>query len=114
MRRREFITLLGGASAWPLAARSQQSERIRRIGVLMPNTANDSEAHARYAAFLQGVQEFGWGVGRNVRIDSRWSGSSADNIRKYAAELVALAPDIILTTGSAGVGPALEATRPVP
>jgi DNA-binding LacI/PurR family transcriptional regulator len=89
MRRREFITLLGGAAAWPLAARAQQGERVRRIGVLMGQAANDPEGQARLAAFLQGLQELGWSVGRNVRIDIRWSAGNAADAHKYAAELVA-------------------------
>ena len=115
LRRREFITLLGGSAAgWPLAARAQQPERMRRIGVLTGAAADDPEAQARIAAFLQGLQQLGWTDGRNVRIDYRWGAGNADNIRKYAAELVALAPDVILATGSAAMGPLLQATRTVP
>ena len=115
MRRREFITLLGGAAAaWPLAARAQQGERVRRIGVLMTTAADDPEAQARIAAFLQGLQQLGWADGRNVRIDTRWGAGDADRVRRYAAELVALAPDVILATGSSTVGPLLQATRTVP
>jgi putative ABC transport system substrate-binding protein len=115
MRRREFITLLGGAAiAWPLAARAQQGERMRRIGVLMNTAADDPEGQARMAAFQQGLQQLGWSNGRNVRIDTRWSAGDAKDIRKYAAELVALAPDVILTTGAATVGPVQQATRTVP
>ena len=114
MRRREFITLIGGAAAWPLAARGQQGERVRRIGVLMSLAADDPEDQARLAAFLQGLQEFGWAVGRNIRIETRWSRGNAADARKYAAELVALAPDAILTTGGAGVEPLLQATRTLP
>ena len=114
MQRRELITLLGSAAAWPLAARAQQPERMRRIGVLMNLAADDPEAQARIAAFLQGLQQLGWTVGRNVRIDYRWAAGDADDIRRYAAELVALAPDVILATGSATVGPLLQATRTVP
>jgi putative tryptophan/tyrosine transport system substrate-binding protein len=115
MRRREFITLLGGAAAaWPLAAHAQQAERTRRIGVLMHLAADDPEAQARIGAFLQGLQEWGWAVGRNVRIEYRWAAGDAERIRKYAAELVALAPDVILATGGAVVGPLLEATSTVP
>ena len=92
MKRREFLTLLGGAAAgWPLAARAQQRERLRRIGVLMPSAADDPEFQARMTAFLQGLAQLGWLDGRNVRIDSRWGVADADRIRKYAAELVALA-----------------------
>jgi hypothetical protein len=89
MRRREFITLLGGTAAWPLAARAQQGERVRHVGVLMNLAATDAEGQARLAAFLQGLQEYGWTVGRNMRIDIRWTAGNADDIRKYAAELVA-------------------------
>jgi putative ABC transport system substrate-binding protein len=114
MRRREFIALLGGAAAWPLAARAQQGERMRRIGVLNPIPADHQEAPARTAAFQQGLQQLGWTVGLNVRIDYRWSGGDAGNIRKHAWELVALAPDVILASGVAALGPLLEATRTVP
>ena len=97
MRRREFVTLLGGAAAaWPLAARAQQPERMRRIGVLMHAPRTIREGQARLAAFLQGLQQLGWTDGRNVRIDTRWAAGDAERIRKYAAELVALAPDVIL------------------
>ena len=115
MQRREFITLLGGAAvAWPLAARAQQPERMRRIGVLMPGTADDADYQARMAAFLQGLQQLGWSDGRNVRIDIRWATADADQIRRHAAELVALAPDVILAPGATTVGPLLQATRTVP
>ena len=114
MKRREFITLLGGAAAWPITARAQQPDRVRQIGVLMTATVADPEAQARLAAFQQEMQQLGWVVGRNVRIDTRWGGSNAESIRRYAAELVALAPDVILATGSLGVGPLLQATRAVP
>ena len=115
MRRRDFITLLGGATfALPLAARAQQPDRMRRIGVLMGLAADDPEGQARLAAFLQGLQESGWTVGRNVRIDYRWGGGDADHFRKQAAELVALAPDVILATGSPVVEALLQATRTVP
>jgi putative ABC transport system substrate-binding protein len=104
MRRREFITLLGGAAAtWPLAARGQQGERVRRIGVLINMAADDPEGHARITAFAQGLQEAGWTTGRNVRIDYRWGGGGADAMAKYAAELVALAPDVILAATSSSV-----------
>jgi putative ABC transport system substrate-binding protein len=115
MRRREFITLLGGAAAgWPLAARAQQSDRIRRIGVLTGLAADDADAQARYAAFVKRLQQLGWTDGRNVRIDARWGAGDADDIRKYAAELAALAPDVILTTGATAVASMLQATRTVP
>jgi putative tryptophan/tyrosine transport system substrate-binding protein len=114
MRRRQFITLLGGAAAWPLAARAQQPDRMRRIGVLMNLAADDTEAQARLAAFLQGLQELGWTVGRNVQIDYRWSAADADRIRKSAPELVALAPDVIVATSSPVTAALLQATRTIP
>jgi putative tryptophan/tyrosine transport system substrate-binding protein len=114
MRRRQFITLLGGAAAWPLAARAQQGKRMRRVGALMPYAANDPHAQARNAAFLQGLQQLGWTVGTNVQIDYRWSAGNEDDTRKYAAELIALAPDVIFASGSAAVGPLRRATRTVP
>jgi ABC-type uncharacterized transport system substrate-binding protein len=116
LRRREFITLLGGAAAaWPLAARAQQQpERMRRIGVLTNLVADDPEAQARVGAFLQGLQELGWAVGRNMRIEYRWGAGDADRTRGYAAELVALAPDVILTSGASALAPLLQATRSVP
>src|SRR5262245_3819404 len=114
MRRRTFITLLGGAAAaWPLAARAQQ-ERVRRIGVLMPNAADDPEYQVRMTAFLQELAQLGWIDGRNVRIDTRWGGGDADRIRKYAAELVGVAPDVILANSSAALASLLQATRTVP
>jgi putative ABC transport system substrate-binding protein len=114
MRRREFITLVGGAAAWPLAARGQQGERVRRIGVLAGVGASDLDAQARLAAFLQALQQLGWTNGRNVRLDVRWAAGNADDARKYAAELVALGPDVILAHGGSVVGPLLQATRTVP
>jgi putative ABC transport system substrate-binding protein len=115
MRRRDFITLLGGAAvAWPRTARAQQPERMRRIGVLLPQAADDRVGQARLAAFLQGLQQLGWTDGRNVRIDTRWGAGDADRIRRDAAELVALAPDVILTSGASTLGPLLQATRTVP
>src|SRR6476660_761966 len=115
MRRREFITLLGGtAVAVPLGVRAQQPERMRHIGVLMSTAADDAESQARIAAFLQGLQQLGWTDGRNVRVDNRWIVGSADDMRKYAAELIALAPDVILATGSSVLGQLLQATRTVP
>ncbi len=113
--RREFITLLGGAAvAWPLAARAQQGGPMRRIGVLMNLASDDAIGQGRIAAFLQGLQQLGWTDGRNVRIETRWGASDADRIRKYAAELVAFAPDVILTAGTPTLGPLLQATRAVP
>jgi putative ABC transport system substrate-binding protein len=115
MKRRDLITLLGGAAiAWPLAARAQQGEPMRRIGVLLPATADDSDYQARVGAFLQGLQELGWTIGRNMRIDTRWAGVKADDVRRHAAELAAFAPDVILATGASTVGPLLQATRTVP
>jgi len=113
--RRQFISALGGATvAWPLAARAQQGERMRRIGVLGGASADDPTEQARYAAFLEGLQQLGWTDDRNVRIDTRWAEGNAANSGKYAAELVALAPDVILSEGSANAGPLLEATHTVP
>jgi len=116
MKRRAFITFLGGAAAWPLAARAQQPERMRRIGVLMNLAAADPESTARVTAFAQGLQESGWTIGRNVQIDTRWAAADADLFRRYAAELVALAPDIILILagGGAVVPSLLQATRAIP
>ena len=115
MQRREFITLLGGAAAaWPLAVRAQQPERMRRIGVIVPFAANDSEAQSRVGAFLQELQQLGWSIGRNVRIDTRWAGGNANDIRKQSVEMAALAPDVILAHGSSVVGQLLQATRTVP
>jgi putative ABC transport system substrate-binding protein len=112
--RREFITLLGGAAAWPVAARAQQPERMRRIGVLMNSTADDPESQARLGAFMQGLYGLGWIVGRNLQIESRWSAADAGTLRKHAAELVALAPDVILAGVGGIVAPLLQATRTVP
>ena len=114
--RRKFIATLGGmVFAWPLAVRAQQGERMRRIGVLMPNAAaDDPNGQAFYAAFLQGLEQLGWTDGRNVHIDTRWTAGNATNIRKYAAELVALGPDVIMTSGGATMGPLLQAIRTVP
>jgi putative ABC transport system substrate-binding protein len=115
VRRREFISLLAGAAAaWPLAAHAQQPDRMRRIGVLMSLTADDPEGQVRLTAFLQGLQQLGWTDGRNVRIDTRWGAGDADRSRRYAAELVALAPDVILASGTSTMGPLLRATRTVP
>jgi putative tryptophan/tyrosine transport system substrate-binding protein len=115
VRRRQFITLLGSAvAAWPLAAQGQQREKLRRIGVLLPAAPDDLEFQTRVGAFLQGLQELGWTIGRNVRIETHWATSDRLGIRKQAAELVALAPDVILAFGASTVGPLLEATRTVP
>jgi putative ABC transport system substrate-binding protein len=113
--RREFTAVLGSAAvAWPLAARAQQSEGMRRIGVLGGIAADDPENQARYAAFLQGLQQSGWTVGRNVKIDARWGAGNAADTRKHAAELVSLTPDVIFAIGSISVGAFLQASRTVP
>jgi len=115
VKRRDFITLLGGAAvAWPLGARAQQREKMRRIGVLMPLGADDAEGHARLSAFLQGLQELGWTDGRNLRIDARWGAGAVDRYRRHAAELVALTPDILVTAGAPAVEALQGATRTVP
>ena len=115
MKRREFIMLIRGAVAvWPLAARAQQLERIWRIGVLMSLAADDKEGQARLNAFVQSLQELGWTDGSNLRIDTRWAAGEGAKGRKYAAELVALAPDVILASGGSIVGPLLQATHTVP
>ena len=115
LKRRDFITLLGSAAAaWPLVARAQQPDRMRRIGILLPVAADDAEFQTRVGAFLQGLQQLGWTIGRNVRIDTRWAGATPAEIRKHAAELVALAPDVILAHGAPTLGPLLQATRTVP
>ena len=113
MRRREFITLIGGAAAWPLAARAQQG-RMRRIGVLLPSAADDADFQTFFGAFLQTLAQLGWSIGSNVRIDTRWATANAANIRKHAAELVALAPDVILAHGGSTVSPMQQATRTIP
>ena len=114
MRRREFIVALGGAAAaWPLAARAQGGERVRRIGVLMSLAADDPESQARLTAFAQGLQELGWSVGRNLRVDYRWGGGDSNHYRRSVAELLELAPDVVVTSGSAATG-ALQATSGVP
>ena len=114
MRRREFVTLLGAAGTWPLAARAQQPERMRRIGILLAATADDAELQAWVGAFLQALALLGWTIGRNVRIDTRWATANAADIRRHAAELAALAPDVILAHGASTVRPLLQATRTVP
>src|SRR5215211_686489 len=98
---------------WPVAARAAAREKVRRIGVLMPLAADDPESHARLAAFAQGLQQLGWTIGRHVRIETRWGSADTDVTRKYAAELAALEPDVILANGSAAVAPLLHATRAV-
>jgi putative ABC transport system substrate-binding protein len=113
MRRREFISLLGGVATWPLAARAQQGEGVRRIGVLMHLAADDPEGQARFTAFLQGLQQLGWTDGRNARVDTRWGANNAERGR-YAAELVALAPDVILASTTPGMMALQQSTRTVP
>ena len=115
IRRRDFITLLGSAAAvWPVATRAQQSERMRRIGVLMNIAADDPEAQARMTAFAQELAQLGWIAGRNVKIDSHWPAADNERVRRYAAELVALAPDVIVASSSQVVAALIEATRIVP
>src|SRR5258708_15035673 len=115
MRRREFLGVLGGAAAtWPLVARAQQPERVRRIGVLINVAADDPEARTRIAALVQGLERLGWTDGRNVRIEYRWGAGDADRFRRYAAELAALAPDVILTSAGAIVQALQQVTRVVP
>jgi putative tryptophan/tyrosine transport system substrate-binding protein len=115
MRRREFITLVGGAAAWPMVARAQQNERVRRIGVLVASPADDAEWKARLAAFNEGLAQLGWIEGRNVRVDTRWATTNADDLRKQAAELVATTPDVLVAaSGTTSVAPLLQATRTVP
>src|SRR6266480_3044030 len=113
--RRQFVTLLGGAAAWPLAARAQQGERMRRVGVLVAAAADDPEYQARNVAFLQSLQQLGSADGSNVRIDTRWATTNSDDVRRHAAELAALAPDVLVAaTGTATAAPLLQATRTVP
>ena len=115
MQRRDFITLLGGAvAAWPLAAQAQQPEQMRRIGILMNRAANDAEGQARLAAFRQALEQLGWSEGRNIRIDIRWGEDKNDLERKYAAELVALAPDVILASGTMSVAASQALSRTLP
>src|SRR4051812_49819961 len=115
MRRREFIALIGGATvAWPIAARAQQPDRVRRIGVLLGLTANDPEGQARIEAFLQALHQLGWTDGLNIQILRRFTDGDADRARAYAAELVALAPDLVLTSGASTTGVILPASRSVP
>jgi putative ABC transport system substrate-binding protein len=115
MQRRQFITLVGGTViAWPLSARAQQGDRVRRIGVLMQLAEDDPQSRTEVEAFLRGLQELGWSEGRNLRIDTRWSGGDADRIRKNAAELVALAPEVVLAPGGTVVGALQQASPTVP
>ena len=115
MKRREFIVLLGGAAAWPLAARAQQGERVRRIGVLAGGAlASDADTRERNAAFAQGLQHLGWIEGRNVQIDYRYGLGKADKVREYAAELVGLQPDVLVVSGASALAPLLHETRTLP
>jgi putative tryptophan/tyrosine transport system substrate-binding protein len=114
VKRREFITVLGGAAVWPLTSYAQQSERVRRIGVLIPLAADDPQSQRRLTAFVQGLQELGWTDGRNIRIETRWTAGDTDRMRRHAAELVSLAPDVILASGGTVVGALLEASRTTP
>jgi putative tryptophan/tyrosine transport system substrate-binding protein len=115
MRRRDFISLLASAAtAWPLAVGAQQAERMRRIGVLVSRAATDPEGQARLAAFQKGLQQMGWSEGRDIRIDVRWSPDDVERTRQYAAELVALSPDVILASGSLSVTELQRVTRTVP
>ena len=114
MNRRAFASVLAGAAAWPLAGRAQQVERMRRIGVLTNQAENDPEAQSRHAAFLRGLQQLGWSEGRNLKVDYRGGLNDVERTRTYAAELVALAPDVILSTGSVAMGQLLQATRTIP
>jgi putative tryptophan/tyrosine transport system substrate-binding protein len=115
MRRREFITLIGRAAvAWPLAARAQPADRMRRIGVLLPATADDPVWQTRFGAFLQGLEQSGWTIGHNVRIDTRWATTDAADVRKHAAELAARAPEVVLAYGTSTMGAWRQATRTVP
>ena len=114
MRRREFIAALGGAVAVPLTANAQQRERVRRIALLLPANPTDPEFQARVGAFLQGLQQSGWAIGRNVQLEYRWTEGNPDNARRYVAELIALAPDVIVADGAGTVSLLSQATRTVP
>src|ERR1700752_4548438 len=115
MKRREFVTLLCGTAAmWPIPARAQQSEGVRRIGILLNAASDHPQFQTWVGAFLQALALLGWTIGRNVRIDTRWAGANAAEVRRHAAELAALAPDVILAYGTSTVGPLLQATRTVP
>src|SRR6266516_4111310 len=115
MRRREFIRLLGGATVvWPLAAHAQQPDRMRRIGVLMGYPESDSEAQAYIAAFREGLQKLGWTEGRNIRIDYRWGGARAEVMQRFAKELVALQPDLIVSQSTPTTAAMLQQTRTIP
>jgi putative ABC transport system substrate-binding protein len=113
LKRRQFITLIGGAAAWPLTARAQQGDRKRRVGVLSSLAADDPQSQRRMTAFVQGLQQFGWTDGRNVTIEARWGAGKSERLRQYAA-LVALAPDVILAVTVSSMVPLQQATRTVP
>src|SRR6516225_6143529 len=112
--RREFITLLGGAAVWPFVAQAQQREQMRRVGMLLPATVDDALYQAWAGAFVQGLAQLDWLIGRNLLVDTRWATANAEAIRRQAAELVALAPDVIFAPGASTVGPLLQVTRTVP
>ena len=114
LRRRDFITLLGAAATWPLAARAQQRERMRSVGVLTLFAPHDSEGQSRVTAFVQALQQLGWSVGQNIRLHYRWGDGTSATMQKYAAEMVALAPDVILADSSAALAPLLQATQTIP
>src|SRR5215471_1205989 len=114
MRRRQFVTLIGGAAAWPVAAGAQQREPLRRVAILVPVAKDTPGAQERYTAFLEAFEQLGWTDGRNVQIVVRWGGGNETEMRKYAEELIALAPDVILATGSGGAELMLKATRTIP
>src|SRR5262249_8345677 len=114
MKRRTFIGLLGGAAAWPVVATGQQAERMRRVTLLLPTTSDDPDYQVRVGAFVQGLQETGWSIGRNIRIDTRWAGANARDIGRHVAEAVALAPDVILAYGNSTLRPLLQATQTIP
>ena len=114
MRRRGFIHGIAGCAAWPLVARAQQGERMRQVGMLLSSTADDAAHQTWVGAFRQGLAQSGWIIGRNVGIETRWAGSKADDIRRYAQELVALAPDVILAHGGSTVRPLLQSTHSIP
>jgi len=114
LQRREFITLLGGAAAWPLAAQAQQPDRMRRIGVLMPLAESDPEGRARIAAFGEGLEKLGWTEGREVQIEYRWTAGDPDRARAYAAELVRLKPDVIFAATASSLAALQRETRSVP
>jgi hypothetical protein len=114
LKRREFVALLGSAATWPLAARAEQREPMRRVAVLLPAIADDAVFQTRMAAFLQELALLGWTVGRNLRIDVRWASANAADIRRHATELVALTPDVVLATGDSTMPPLLQMTRTIP